>query len=32
MDAVYVEKRSVWYDIKILLKTPLAMITGKGAV
>ena len=32
MDAVYVEKRSLWYDIKILLKTPWAMISGKGAV
>ncbi len=32
MDAVYVEKRSLWYDIKILAKTPWAMIAGKGAV
>lgn len=32
MDANYVDKRSLWYDIKILLKTPIAMITGKGAV
>lgn len=32
MDAYYVEKRSLWYDIKILLKTPWAMISGKGAV
>jgi len=32
MDADYVEKRSLWYDIKILIKTPWAMITGKGAV
>ena len=32
MDADYVEKRSLWYDIKILLKTPIAMVTGKGAV
>jgi len=32
MDANYVDLRSLWYDIKILLKTPLAMITGKGAV
>ncbi len=32
MDAVYVDKRSLWYDIKILLKTPLAMVSGKGAV
>lgn len=32
MDANYVDNRSLWYDIKILLKTPLAMITGKGAI
>lgn len=32
MDADYVDKRSLWYDIKILLKTPWAMIAGKGAV
>lgn len=32
MDADYVLKRSLWYDLKILLKTPLAMISGKGAV
>lgn len=32
MDADYVQKRSLWYDIKILLKTPWSMISGKGAV
>ncbi len=32
MDADYVEKRSLCYDIKILAKTPFAMISGKGAV
>lgn len=32
MDAEYVRKRSLWYDIKILVKTPWAMISGKGAV
>lgn len=32
MDAQYVKKRSLWYDIKILFKTPWAMISGKGAV
>jgi exopolysaccharide production protein ExoY len=32
MDAVYVDNRSMWYDIKILIKTPWAMISGKGAV
>lgn len=32
MDASYVKKRSIWYDIFIMLKTPWAMITGKGAL
>lgn len=32
MDAEYVKNRSLWYDIKILAKTPWAMISGKGAV
>ncbi len=32
MDADYVEKRSLCYDVKILAKTPFAMISGKGAV
>lgn len=32
MDAIYVEKRSIWYDIIIMFKTPWAMITGKGAL
>lgn len=32
MDADYVLKKSLLYDIYIILKTPLAMITGKGAV
>ena len=32
MDADYVDKRSLLYDLKILFKTPLAMISGKGAV
>lgn len=32
MDAEYVKKRSLWYDIHILLKTPWAMISGKGAI
>lgn len=32
IDAAYARKRSIWYDIIILLKTPLAMISGKGAV
>lgn len=32
MDADYVDNRSLLYDLIILLKTPLAMISGKGAV
>jgi lipopolysaccharide/colanic/teichoic acid biosynthesis glycosyltransferase len=32
MDADYVNNRSLCYDIKILLKTPWAMINGKGAI
>lgn len=32
MDAEYVMKRSLWYDIYILCKTPWAMISGKGAI
>lgn len=32
IDAKYVENISLWKDVKIILKTPWAMITGKGAV
>ena len=32
MDADYVKKRSVFFDLSILLKSPWAMISGKGAV
>lgn len=32
MDADYVKKRSLGHDIVILLKSPWAMISGKGAV
>ncbi len=32
MDADYVKKRSVIYDLWIILKTPWAMISGKGAL
>lgn len=32
MDAEYARKKSLVYDIIILLKSPLAMITGKGAI
>ncbi|HWA51975.1 MAG TPA: sugar transferase [Patescibacteria group bacterium] len=31
MDAYYAEKKSIMLDIQILLKTPWAMISGKGA-
>ncbi len=30
-DLEYIEKRSLWTDIKILLKTVIVVITGKGA-
>lgn len=32
MDAEYVKKRSLWYDVYILAKTPWAMVSGKGAI
>ncbi len=32
MDASYVKKRSVIYDLLIILRTPWAMISGKGAL
>lgn len=32
MDAYYARKKSIWLDLLVLLKTPWAMITGKGAV
>lgn len=32
IDADYVDNMSLWKDIKIILKTPWAMISGKGAV
>jgi exopolysaccharide production protein ExoY len=32
MDAFYARKRSILFDILIILKTPWAMITAKGAV
>jgi len=31
MDIEYIEKQSFWLDIMILLQTPLAVVTGKGA-
>lgn len=32
IDAKYVDNISLWHDLKIILKTPIVMITGKGAV
>lgn len=32
MDAAYVRKRSILYDLLIILQTPWAMISGKGAL
>ena len=32
MDAAYVRKRSILYDLWIIAKTPWAMISGKGAL
>jgi lipopolysaccharide/colanic/teichoic acid biosynthesis glycosyltransferase len=31
MDAYYARKKSIFFDILILLKTPWAMLSGKGA-
>jgi len=31
MDLKYIENRSIWLDIKIILKTIWVMLTGKGA-
>ncbi len=32
MDAQYVTNKSLFYDIIIILKTPFAMISGRGAM
>jgi lipopolysaccharide/colanic/teichoic acid biosynthesis glycosyltransferase len=32
LDIQYVEQRSFWLDLKILLRTPLAVLSGRGAV
>jgi len=32
MDALYAKKKSVLYDLYIIAKTPLAMLSGKGAM
>ena len=31
LDLEYIHKRSLWLDLKILLKTPLAVLSGEGA-
>lgn len=32
MDADYIQRKSIWYDFWIMLKTIPAVISGKGAV
>lgn len=32
LDAYYARNKSLWLDLKILFKTPWAMVSGKGAV
>jgi lipopolysaccharide/colanic/teichoic acid biosynthesis glycosyltransferase len=32
MDAEYVKRRSIFYDLQIILKSPWAMISGRGAL
>ena len=32
LDALYIENRSIWLDIQILLRTVVAVICGRGAV
>lgn len=32
MDAKYLKRRSILYDLWIIIKTPIAMITAKGAI
>jgi lipopolysaccharide/colanic/teichoic acid biosynthesis glycosyltransferase len=32
LDIQYIENQSFWLDLKILVKTPLAVLSGKGAV
>ncbi len=31
MDAYYARHHNLWYDLKILLKTPVVMLSGRGA-
>jgi lipopolysaccharide/colanic/teichoic acid biosynthesis glycosyltransferase len=32
LDIQYVDQQSFWLDLKILMKTPLAVLSCKGAV
>lgn len=32
MDAVYVQRRSIIYDLWIIIETPIAMVSGNGAI
>lgn len=32
MDAEYIKKRSIIYDLWIIIRTPFAMVTGRGAI
>jgi lipopolysaccharide/colanic/teichoic acid biosynthesis glycosyltransferase len=31
LDLEYIERRSIWLDLQIVLRTPLVMISGRGA-
>jgi lipopolysaccharide/colanic/teichoic acid biosynthesis glycosyltransferase len=31
LDLAYIERWSIWLDILILLRTPLVVLTGRGA-
>jgi lipopolysaccharide/colanic/teichoic acid biosynthesis glycosyltransferase len=31
LDIWYAEHQSLWLDLKIMLRTPLAVLSGKGA-
>jgi lipopolysaccharide/colanic/teichoic acid biosynthesis glycosyltransferase len=31
LDLMYVERRSLWLDLSILIRTPVAVLTGRGA-
>lgn len=32
LDASYAKRRSIWYDLYLVLRTPVAMVSGKGAM